>query len=251
MEDKRIAATIITFNEEKNIERCLKSLATLTDEIIVVDSGSADRTVEIARQYTDKIYTRKFDTYALQKNFAASKTKAEWVFSIDADEESTDELNKEMQMRIIGSNHNGFLIPRNNILLGKHMKHTRWSPDEHVWLWRKEKGKWIGDVHEEVHVEGSVGKLTHAKIHHQDETVSEFFSTINTYTEFEALQKIKQKTKFSLFYLFYDPLLSFFRRFVYKRGFLDGWRGFILSYMMSIYRLSTWVKVWEKQYGKN
>lgn len=250
MENQTITATIITLNEEENIEKCLKSLSTLTDQIVIVDSGSTDKTIEIAKRYTNKIYTRKFDTYALQKNFAASKAETEWIFSIDADEESTDELNKEMQTRTVQTTHNGFLIPRNNILLGKHIQHTRWSPDEHVWLWRKEKGKWAGDVHEEVVVEGSVGKLKNAKIHHQDETVSEFFETINRYTEFEALQKIKNSKRFSYLHLLYDPTLSFFRRFIYKRGFLDGWRGFVLSYMMAIYRLSTWVKVWEKQHGE-
>ena len=179
----------------------------------------------------------------------------DWIYSIDADEINTTELNEEILSTINdqsfftghGSPFNGYFIPRRNIILGKEIKHTRWSPDKHVWLWKRGKGKWHSEIHEEVVIQGEVGELRNAKIHYQYETLSEFMQMINRYTELEAKQKIKKGIKFSFIRMVFDAKLSFFRRFLYKRGFLDGWRGFMLSYMMAIYRLTTWVKVWERE----
>jgi len=256
----KLSVCIITKNEEKDLQRCLASIKDLADEIILVDDGSTDKTVAIAKKFGAKVFTRKLDNFASQKNYAVEKAQGDWIFAIDADEEVTPSLRDEI-LQITnaklqkgnGLHHNigqinGYLIPRKNIILGAEIKHTRWSPDKHIWLWRKGKGKWVGDIHEEVEVEGWTGELQNAKIHYQYETVTEFFAMLNNYTEREASQLIKQGRTFSYFQLFYAPLLSFFRRFIYKKGFLDGWRGFVLSYMMAIYRMTTWIKVWEKQY---
>jgi len=256
----KISVCIITKNEEKDLTRCLTSIRDLADEIIVVDDGSTDKTVAIAKKYRAKVFTRKLDNFASQKNYAVEKATGDWIFAIDADEEVTPSLRDEI-LQITnaklqkgnGLHHkigqiNGYLVPRRNIILGAEIKHTRWSPDKHVWLFRKGKGTWVGDIHEEVEVEGWTGELTNAKIHYQYETVTEFFAMLNNYTEREANKLVKEGRKFSYFQLFYAPLLSFFRRYIYKKGFLDGWRGFVLSYMMAIYRMTTWIKVWEKQY---
>lgn len=259
----RLSVCIITKNEESKLPRCLKSVQPIADEIIIVDDYSSDQTVEIANTYGAKVYVRKLDTFSNQKNYAASHAKGEWIFQIDADEEITRELANEIHSLLLRDNNfpikskkglihnlgqiNGFLIPRRNIILGAEIKHTRWSPDKHIWLWRRGKGKWFGDIHEEVHVEGWVGELSHAKIHYQYETVTDFFSMLNNYTTREAEEKVKKGIHFTYFQLFYAPLLSFFRRYIYKRGFLDGWRGFTLSYLMAIYRMTTWIKVWERK----
>jgi glycosyltransferase involved in cell wall biosynthesis len=262
----KLSICIITKNEEKDLPRCLASIKDLADEIVVVDDGSTDKTIEIAKKYGAKVFERKLDDFASQKNFAAEKATGDWIFAIDADEVITPELSKEIKEIVKHTNNekdlgkglkknigqiNGYLIPRRNILLGAEIKHTRWSPDKHIWIWRRGKGKWVGDIHEEVKVDGWTGELTNAKIHYQYETVTEFFAMLNNYTEREADQLIKQGKNFSYFNLFYAPLLSFFRRYFYKQGFLDGWRGFVLSYMMAIYRMTTWGKVWEKEQLKN
>ena len=242
----KISVTIITLNEEREIERCIKSVRSIADEIVVVDSGSTDRTVEFAKKLGAKVYFRKFDDYASQKNFATEKAKGDWILSIDADETVSEKLAEEIKEAIKQKAFYGYLIPRQNILLGAEIKHTRWSPDKHIWLWRKGKGRWIGQVHEEVQVEGWVGELKEGKIHYQYESVTEFLKMMNRYTDRMADEMVSQGKKFSLFMLFYAPLLSFFRRFFYKKGFLDGWRGFVLSYLMAIYRFTTWVKLWER-----
>ena len=246
MNRNKISVTIITLNEENNIERCMKSVKSFADEVIVVDSGSTDKTVDIAKKLGAKIFVRKFDDYSNQKNFAASKTVGEWVFSLDADEVAAEQLSEEVKSAVKVKDYNAYLIPRRNFILRAEIKYTRFSPDKHIWLWKKEKGKWVGKVHEEVKVDGWVGELKNAKIHYQYETVGEFLSMMNKYTERMADEAIEKGSRFSLLRLFFAPTLSFFRRFFYKKGFLDGWRGFFLSYLMAIYRMTTWIKIWEK-----
>jgi glycosyltransferase involved in cell wall biosynthesis len=247
MKKVTLSVTIVALNEESNIRRCVGSIKNFVDEVVVVvDSRTIDKTAKIAGKLDAKVFIRKFSNFADQKNFALRRSLGDWILSLDADESIPPELGREIRKAITRKDVNGFLIPRRNIILGAEIKHTRWSPDKHVWLWKKSKGRWVGDVHEEVVVEGKVGELKHAKIHYQEETVKEFLDMINEYTEHEANERVSSGTKLSYFMFFYTPLLSFFRRYIYKKGFLDGWRGFVLSYMMAIYRMTTWVKVWEK-----
>ncbi len=240
----KISAVIITFNEDKNLTRCLQSIKSIADEIVVVDSGSTDRTVEIAKKNGAKILTRKFDNYANQRNFALGRASGEWILSIDADEEITSDLAEEIKLVASqqSSAFNAYSIPRKNIIFGKFIKYTRWQPelDRHIWFWRKGMGKWEGDVHEELKVDGKIGKFKNPKVHHQYETVSEFLEMMNKYSSLEI------KRKFSLVRFIWDPFYNFFVRYIYRLGFLDGRRGFILSYLMAVYQLEVWVKNWEK-----
>ena len=216
-----LSITIITLNEEKHLSKCLESVKGIADEIIVVDSGSTDKTVEIAQKFGAKIFTRKFDNYSNQKNYAAEKAMGDWILSIDGDEELETDLRREIELEVEKNRHVAYSIPRKNIIFGKFIKYTRWQKelDRHVWLWKKGMGEWVGDVHEEFKVEGSVGKLKNAKIHHQYETVSEFLEMMNKYSELET------KTKFSLLKFFWDPIYNFLVRYFYRLGFLDGLPG--------------------------
>lgn len=245
----KLSVTIITLNEEDNIKKCLDSIKEIADEIIVVDSGSTDKTVEIAKKYGVKVYERKFDNYSNQKNYAAEKTTGDWILSLDADEEINPELAEEIKKAIKATNYSAYSMPRKNIILGRWIKYTRWQPefDRHVWLWRKGRGKWLGEVHEELTVDGEVGRLKNAKVHYQYERVSDFMDMMNRYSEFDAGQRVKKGIKFSYFRFFLDPIYNFLVRYIYRWGFLDGWRGFVLSYLMGIYHLNLWVKIWERQ----
>lgn len=252
MQNIWLSATIITLNEEKDLNACLTSLKGWVDEIVIVDCGSKDKTLEIAAKFGSKIFTREFDNFASQKNFAAKKTMGEWILSVDADEVIEKELAAEIVEAVKSNRYYGYSIPRKNIILGRIIKHARWDAelDRHVWLWKKNQGKWIGDVHEEVVVKGNVGKLKNAKIHNQYETVPEFFDMVNRYSEFEAQILLKKGKKFSYPTLFFQTIYNFLVRFVYRLGFLDGWRGFVLSYLMAIYHFIVWVKVWAEQNEK-
>lgn len=240
-----ISATIITLNEEGNIKDAIFSLKGLADEIIVVDSGSTDQTVRIAEGLGAKVYFRKFDNFASQKNWAMLKTKNDWILSLDADERITPELAKEIKESVNNQQYVGYLIPRRNFILGKEIKYSRWSPDKHIWLWQKAYGRWVGDVHEDVVVQGNVGELKNNKIHHSHKTVSEFIQANNHYSTLEAEPLFNNGIKFSFWKMWWDFLFEFFIRFFYKLGFLDGKRGLILAYLMSIYKLTVWIKVWE------
>lgn len=245
-----ISVTIITLNEEKNITKLLKNLEDFADEIIIVDSGSTDKTIELAKKFKVKVFFRKFDNFANQKNWAASKVNEEWILSIDADEEIPNSLKQEIKGAIKNKQYNGYLIPRRNFILGREIKHSRWSPDKHIWLWRKDHGKWVGDVHEEVKVSGDVGKLKNSKIHNSHKTISNLFESNNFYSALLAQSMHKKSIKFSFLKMLWDSYFEFFVRFFYKLGFLDGWRGFVLAYAMAVYQLMVWIKLWELEQKK-
>ena len=239
-----LSVVIITLNEEKDLERALQSVKSIASEVVLVDSGSTDRTIEIAKRYKCKIYKRQFDNFANQKNFALSKVNGDWILSLDADEEISPELVSEIKSCLQrGKDIIAYSIPRRNIILGKEIKHTRWQSelDRHVWLWRKDKAFWQGDVHEELIINGKVGKLLNAKLHYQYETITEFLEMMNRYSSLDIQDK-----KFKFYNLLWQPIYNFLVRYIYRKGFLDGWRGFILSYLMAVYHLELQVKLWLK-----
>jgi len=246
----KLSAIIITLNEGKDLPKCLNSIKNMADEILVIDSGSTDKTVSIAEKFGVKVYFRKFDNYANQKNYASSKASGDWILSIDADEEVEPELEREIDLKVKRNESKvvAYSIPRKNIIFGKFIKYTRWQPelDRHIWLWKKDAGKWIGDVHEELSITGEVDSMKYANIHYQYETVKEFLDMINRYSELEAEEKVKSGQSFSYFKLLVEPKYNFLVRYIYRLGFLDGWRGFVLSYLMAIYHFVLWVKVWDK-----
>ena len=250
MKSPKLTTIIITLNEAKQLPRCLESVSKLAGEIVVVDSGSTDETVEIAKKFGAKVYTRKFDNYANQKNFAVEKANGEWILALDADEELEPQLADEIKTKIADHNNEvvAYSIPRKNILFGKMIRYTRWQPelDRQVWLWKKTNGTWEGDVHETVVVDGEAGRLVNAKLHYQYDTVEEFVAMMNSYSELDAQQRVKKGVKFSLGKFLIDPLYNFIVRYIYRLGFLDGWRGFVLSYLMAIYQMNVWIKIREK-----
>lgn len=242
----KISTAIITLNEEEYIKNCIDSVKSFSDEVIVVDSGSTDETVDIAKKAGAKVFTHTFSNFADQKNYAVSKTNNNWVFSIDADEKASDKLQKEIIQLNEPDNIAGYSLPRRNYILGKYIKHTRWQSelDRHIWLFNKKKASWKGDIHEEIVVQGKVEKLKGAKEHYQYDTVSEFVEMMNSYSEIESQKKYNNNVAFSYLQLFLQPLYNFIVRYVYRLGFLDGWRGFVLSYLMAMYHFQVWAKLW-------
>lgn len=245
----KLSAVIITLNEEQDLPRCLKSLG-FVDEIVVVDSGSSDKTVEIAKKYGAKVFKHKFDNYASQKNFAANKATGDWLFSIDADEEVPSELAREMLSASSDkqSTISAYSMPRKNIIFGKFIRYTRWQPelDRQVWLWKKGFGRWTGKVHEQLQIEGETAKLKQGKIHYQVKNVAAFIKKLNRYSELEADKKINNGESFSIIKLLMMPVYNFLVRYFYRLGFLDGLHGFVLSYLMAFYHFQVWAKIWEK-----
>lgn len=255
----KISAVISAYNEERNIEKCLKSLS-FVDEIIVVDNSSFDKTSEVVKKYTDKVFVQKNNPLEIdiQKNFGFEKASSEWILSIDADEEISKELASEIKIAVDSkSDINGYWIPRKNIIFGKWIEHSGWYPDPQLRLFKKGKGKFVKThVHEPIKLDGQSVSLKEHIIHYNYNTVSEFVTkAVNLYVPNEGEEYIKNGYVFSYLDALRFPLNEFLSRFFARKGYKDGLHGLILSLLMAFYHLLIFTYLWEKQgfkeYGKD
>lgn len=250
----KISAVVSAYNEEKNIERCLKSLS-FADEIIVVDNSSTDKTQEIAKKYTDKVFTQINDISKIdiQKNFGFEKATSEWILSIDADEVVNSELAAEIQ-KILSEkpssieNINGFWIPRKNYIFGKWIEHSGWYPDLQLRLFRIGKGKYTAKhVHEDLSLEGEAAELKEHIIHYHYESIMQFVSKTLNYAQNEADTMLEKGYQLSHFDAIRFPLNEFLSRFFARKGYKDGFHGLILSMLMAFYHFIVFTLIWEKK----
>ena len=239
----KITATLITLNEEENLPRALSSLG-CCDDIVVVDSGSNDRTVEIARQYGARVIERRFSGYADQKNFAAEVAQHDWILSLDADEALSDELEAEVrELKRSGPRANAYQAPRLAQYMGKWIRYSGWYPDPKVRLYNRKKARWVGEyVHEAVEVTGCVGTLQGDLLHFTCRSFSEHLATIDRYTTLAANEMTAQGRRVRVGNLVVSPLWTFFRTYIIKRGFLDGMEGWIIAQMAAFYVFSKYLK---------
>lgn len=251
MDRKRldISAVVITCNEERNIRRCLESLA-WTREIVVVDSGSTDATVEIAREYTGRVISHPFEGYVGQKNFALDQASGEWILSVDADEVVTPEL--LARIRAVWPKErerfDGFTVNRLSRFSGKWIRHCGWYPDRKLRLFRRSKGRWEGDdVHEKVRLDGPVMDLDADLLHYTYENLSENIRKIQSYSTLFARAQHDRGRRASLWDLLTRPPAKFLKTYLLKRGFLDGRHGLILSITATFYVFLKYAKLWELQ----
>ncbi len=250
MNAHKLSACIVCCNEKNNIADCLKSVS-FADEIIVVDSFSADNTVEIARQFTDNVFQQEYLGQVGQKNFAISKARGEWIFSIDADERVTEDLRKKITEIISApSPANGYLFPRKNYFLGKWMRCGGWYPDHVLRLFRNGKGKFGGvDPHDRAIIEGQVQTLPLPIIHYTYTSFKQYvFKQFRwSFIAAKELHKKNHAKRISPFYVLFKTLAKFFETFLLKRGFMDGFHGFIASFGASFFALTKYVCLWELQ----
>ncbi len=242
----KLSVGILTFNSERRIREVLDSVKGIADEIVVLDSGSQDRTVEIAENSGARIFFRKFDNFVNQKNHLLSLCRGEWVLFIDDDEVVSDELAEEIKrLKREGAPADGYYLNVLTNYLGKWIRHA-WYPDWHLRLARREKCQWVGDgVHESLKVNGKVGYLKGDLLHYSYESVSQHIKKIDLYTTLYARGAFEKEKSFSFFKLLTSPAGSFIRRYILKRGFLDGFEGFVLSVMASYYSFLKYLKLWE------
>jgi glycosyltransferase involved in cell wall biosynthesis len=236
-----LSVVIITLNEEQNLGRTLESVKPLiTDgqgEIIVVDSGSTDRTVEIAKSYGAKVFVEEWKGFAAQKNSAIEKAAGEWVLSLDADEEVEPELAREIRSALQASGARnpestcGHWIPRKNYFLGRWIRHGGFWPDPKLRLFLKGKGSVeIRAVHETVKVDGGTPILKHALLHHAYPTLEIYLEHMRRYADLGA-EMLKDKPRWWLWLnRWLNPPLTFFYNYVVRLGFLDGREGFLLHW---------------------
>jgi glycosyltransferase involved in cell wall biosynthesis len=232
----KITATIITLNEERQIARAIESLR-CCDEIVIVDSGSADRTVEVAEKLGARVIDSPWRGYAGQKNWASEQAANDWILSLDADEALSEALEGEIwSLKKSGPKHDAYTVPRLAQYMGRWILHSGWYPDRKVRLFDRRKAKWIGSfVHESVDVNGRVGHLKSNLLHFTCESLSEHLKTMDRYTTLAAEELVSHKTRIKLRHLILDPMWTFTRTYFLQRGFLDGLEGLTIAYMAALY----------------
>jgi glycosyltransferase involved in cell wall biosynthesis len=239
----KISAAIITYNEERNIARCIESLR-CCDEIVVIDSGSNDRTVELATKLGARVLDVAWRGYAEQKNKASECCENDWVLSLDADEALSEALEAEIwQIKKNGPEYDGYTMPRLAQYLGRWILHSGWHPDRKVRLFDRRRAKWVGNfVHESVVVEGRIGHLNANILHFTCSSLSEHLRTLDRYTTLAAEQLVSQKADIGWKELAVDPAWTFFRTYFLQRGFLDGYEGLAIAYMAAFYNFLKYAK---------
>ena len=232
----KITATIITLNEERSIARAIESLR-CCDEILILDSGSVDRTVELAQKLGARVIEAGWRGYAGQKNWAAEQAAHDWILSLDADEALSEALEAEIwNVKKNGPQYDAYTMPRLARYLGKWIFHSGWYPDRKVRLYHRSKAKWVGDVvHESVQADGSVGHLDANILHFTCESLSEHVKSLDRYTTLAAQELVARQTQIGLWRLILDPPWTFVKTYFFQRGFQDGLEGMIIAYMAAFY----------------
>jgi glycosyltransferase involved in cell wall biosynthesis len=239
----KITATIITLNEERNIARSIESLR-CCDEIVVVDSGSIDRTVELASKLGARVVESPWYGYATQKNYAANHATHDWILSLDADEALSESLEGEIwTLKKKGPSCDAYTVPRLAQYLGRWILHCGWYPDRKIRLYHRAKSKWVGDfVHESVQVNGRVGHLESNLLHYTCDSLSEHLKSMDRYTTLAAEELVFHRQKIRLRNLILDPAWTFTKTYFLRRGFQDGLEGLTIAYMAALYTFLKYAK---------
>lgn len=249
--DKKISVIINTLNEETNIQRAIRSI-NFADEILVCDMYSEDKTVEVAKKMGARVfYHKKVDYVEPARNFAVSKAKNDWILILDADEELPESLASEIKKMVAKPMVSDFIeIPRKNIIFGKWMTASGWWPDYQIRFFKKGTVLWSDQIHSRPETKG-VGLTLEpeekwAIIHHNYQTIGQFISRMNKYTQIQANELKKTGYQFRWQDLFKKPLEEFLSRFFANRGFEDGIHGLALSLLQACSFLVVYLKAWEK-----
>ncbi len=249
----KISAKIIVYNEEANIAAVCETVA-WADEIMVVDSSSTDRTIEIARRCTDRIFNREFRGYRDKHEFADAQTTGDWIFWIDADERVTPELRaaiESLRRREPASLPDGFRMARRTYYLDRWIRHSGWYPDYQMRLYRKAASYWDGvPPHETARVRGRVETLEGELLHYTKRTLSDHHRVLDSYATLAAAHLHQQGQRASWLRLFTRPLAAFVRTYILKLGFLDGIPGLIIALFTAYGVFLRYAKIWELSHSR-
>jgi len=244
---EKLTVIVPTYNEEKNIEACLKSL-TFADEIIVVDSFSTDKTKDIALKFTDNFIEHEYVYSTKQKNWIIPKAKYKWILLVDADERVDEKLKNEILSVLENApTFDAYWIRRRNFISGREIKHGAWGRDKVIRLFKRDRCRYEDkEVHGEIIVDGKTGKLKNKLIHYTYNNVDEYISKLIRYSVWGANQRYKEGWKGSLINVIFQPPFIFFKNYILYLGFLDGIDGFIVEILNSYYVLLKYIRLWEK-----
>lgn len=226
-----LSVVIITYNEEKNIERCIKSIYSIADEIVVVDSFSTDLTESICQKYKVRFIKNKFDGHIEQKNFAIEQATHQYVLSLDADEALSEELQQAILTIKSNTAFDGYVFNRKTSFCEKWVNYCGWYPDKKLRLWNKTKGKWGGmNPHDKVIMQpsASIKHIPLDILHYSFNSIDEHFKQIDYFTDISSKAAFEKGIKSNYFKVYYKSIFKFFRDYILKLGFLDGKTGFII-----------------------
>ena len=228
----RISACLITLNEEHNLPRVLASLNGIADEILIVDSGSTDRTEEIARANGANFSYRKWTDYAEQKNYAASLAKMDWILSLDADEELSSALQSAiLEWKKRSPQFDAYEVARKTWYLGGWIKHSGWYPDFKKRLYRKGAANFAGSLHETLQISGSCGRLNGDLLHYTVRDFAEHQANAERYSTLAAEKMFREGKRHWRAAVWFATPWTFFQNFVLRWGFLDGYRGALIAHV--------------------
>ena len=229
----KLSVAIITFNEEKNIERCLDSVVEIADEIVLIDSNSTDKTLEIAKNKGVITYNQKFLGHIEQKNFAISKCSNQFILSLDADEALSNELKNSILVVKQNWKYDAYSLNRLTNYCGKWIKHCGWYPDKKIRLFDKNKGKWGGtNPHDKFIVDSyDVGFLNGDLLHYSFYTIDQHKKQIELFTDISSKALFEKGKKASVLHLIFSPIAKFVQSYFIQMGILDGFNGFIISWL--------------------
>jgi glycosyltransferase involved in cell wall biosynthesis len=232
----RLTVTLITRDEEKNLPRALASLGDLADEILVVDSGSTDHTCEIARQRGARVLERAWTNYSDQKNFAALHAAHDWILNLDADEELSPELQTSLRRwKTEAPTAVAYRIRRRPRYLGGWIHHSGWYPDPKLRLYRRERARFVNELHERLAVDGPMAWLEGDLNHYTVNTFEEHVRSVRRYTTLAAAQLFAAGRRRWLLPMLFASPWAFLRTFVLQQGFRDGYRGLLIAVMAAYY----------------
>jgi glycosyltransferase involved in cell wall biosynthesis len=249
-----LSVAIITFNEEKNIERCLNSIATIADEIIIVDSNSTDKTKELCTKYLVKFYTQPFLGYLEQKKLATTYCTHDFVLSLDADECLSPQLIQSIQhVKANNFYYDAFTMNRLSNFCGKWIRHGTWYPDRKLRLFNKQKGNWAGSqIHENIQMKShSTIAFLKGDLHHYSyNSIEEVLTQNNKYTSLQVEEMFAKGKKSSWFKIIVNPMVAFINGYIFKRGFLDGWDGYFIAKTIAYFTMVKYIKLLRLQQKK-
>lgn len=244
-----ISVAIIAQDEEDNISKCIESVS-WAEEIVVIDGGSADKTIEICKTLGARVIEHGWPGHIQQKNFAIDQCTRSWILSLDADERASDDLVRFIKQLFDSGDpdYDGYYFPRKVFYLGKWIKHSGWYPDYKLRLFRKSKSRWTGyNPHDRVELQGRSTRVKADILHYPYRSVRDHLDRINSYTSIMARELNSEGTRSNLLKIIFNPYFRFLRSYIFKLGFLDGFHGIIISILTSYYVFLKYLKLWELQ----
>jgi glycosyltransferase involved in cell wall biosynthesis len=235
-----LSAILITSNEERDLPQALASLAGLADEVVVVDSGSTDRTCDLARQGGALVIARPFLSFDDQKNFAASQASHDWVFSLDADERVSPELRASLLVWKQGvPDCVAYQVGRSTNYLGKWIRHSGWYPDYHLRLYRRDSARFVGVLHESLRADGPTDRLDGDLLHYTVRSLAEHYAKLEVFTTLAAEDSFARGMRNWRAAMYFAAPWTFLTRLIFQLGFLDGYQGVLIAWTSALY---VWIK---------